>query len=118
MAKRDVKIDEFTVLENYRRAQKNTAGTGDTKSVDEEGRERAINAFTYSKPAEPSVADLKRLTKAKPLENAVQPVEAVKEEEKLGNYSLWRDAAWTATAIVGFLVICAILIYGASHYGN
>jgi hypothetical protein len=57
---------------NHLKQGRNTIGKSVYSSLSKEKRKSAVNAFTYSKPASPSTADLKRLTKSEAVES-VQP---------------------------------------------
>ena len=88
VSKRPLDSQEVILVEGLRRASKNTVGTSDASSVDQEKRDKGIWAFTYSKPADPSIKELRRLKKLDEME-AVQPSEAPKSlEEKLENYEM------------------------------
>ena len=81
--KRNVGIEEFSLVEGMRRSQKNTVGTSTLTTINEDRRNKGVEAFTYSKPANPSTADLKRLKKVEPIQDAIQPIE---REEKFSEY--------------------------------
>lgn len=72
--RREITPDEFMLYKGVQRAEKNTIGQTLKGSVDLEKREKGIEAFTYSKPANPSDADLKRLKELSPIK-AVTPSE-------------------------------------------
>ena len=78
--RRDIDPQAYDSYKAMQRGEKNTKGTRGLGSS-EEAKRRAIEAFTYSKPAEPSVADLKRLKKIDPME-AVVVTEVAKEAKK------------------------------------
>jgi len=56
-------MHEVIASESARRSQKNTMGQSELSSVDSEKRKKGIEAFTYSKPAELTPAELKKVTK-------------------------------------------------------
>lgn len=87
VAKRNVGIEEFTLVEGMRRAQRNTVGESKAASVDSEMRSRAVHAFTYSEPANPSISDLKRLKRLSEFEAV--PVEQVVEKIVMEKVSVW-----------------------------
>lgn len=63
VAKRELGIEETLLVEDIRRKSKNTRGQSGLSSVDAEKRTKGIEAFTYSKPAELTIAELKKVTK-------------------------------------------------------
>lgn len=77
---RAISADEYELFTANRRSQKNTIGTSDLSSVDREKKERAVHAFTYSKPANPSLDEIGRLKRLKETD-AMQPAEKPKEKE-------------------------------------
>ena len=87
VSKRGLEPQEVTVVEGMRRQSKNTLGTSELSSVTEEARERAIHGFTYSKPAEPSVTELRRLKKLVEVE-AIRPAEAPTTADDKREYKL------------------------------
>ena len=60
---RNVPVSDIMLVEDLRRSQKNTKGTEDLSSLTVESRKRGIEAFTYSKPAELTLDELKKVTK-------------------------------------------------------
>lgn len=94
VSKRALDPQEVTLVEGMRRQSKNTVGTSSLKSFDEEKRTKGIEAFTYSRPAEPSIAELRRLKKMEEIIEAVQPEEAPKSKID-GDYEAlsktWRE---------------------------
>lgn len=77
---RQISADEYELFSANRRNQKNTIGTSDLSSISKEKRERGIHAFTYSRPAAPSDAEIGRLKRLKETD-AVLPAEPPKQEE-------------------------------------
>ena len=67
-AKRTLGIEETLLVEDLRRKGRNTLGQSVDGSVSEEKRTAGIEAFTYSKPAVLSDADIKRIKKLNELE--------------------------------------------------
>jgi len=99
VSKRTVTPEEALIVTGLRKQARNTIGTSELYSLDEEAKARGVHAFTYSKPAEPSVSELKRLTKLEQME-AVQPAEAPKSQEdkveaiEMPLYEKIRKAIW------------------------
>jgi len=92
---RSLSADAVQAFQSWRNNRsKNTRGESKAASVDVDKRERAIEAFTYSKPAEPSIADLKRLKKADPLEGAIAPEEGSEAKEKPPSGMVERFRLW------------------------
>lgn len=58
---RHLNYQDVLLFEDNRKKARNTMGQSELSSVDAEKKEKAIQAFTYSKPAEPAAEDLKRL---------------------------------------------------------
>jgi len=74
--KRELGIEEMILYTDYRHSPKNSMGTEDLTMQTPENRRRAVEAFTYSKPAELTKEELKRVTKLVPIESEkLDPVE-------------------------------------------
>lgn len=83
VGERSLGIQEFIVCKGMQRAEKNTIGASTKSSVDEEKRERGINAFTYSQPAEITKDDIKRITNLTEIKSEPPAIEKPKKK------SLW-----------------------------
>lgn len=84
VAKRAVDVAEFQIIDGMRQSgHANTFAQGDGSILTSENRKRAIEAFTYSKPADLSQEDLRRITHLKEIANT--PPEP--EEETKGFFS-------------------------------
>lgn len=99
VGERPVSINEALLVENTRRAQKNTIGQSTESSVSGEKRQRGIEAFTYSEPANLSNAELERLAKLNEME-AVVAAEPPKQSEPK-EYSWWTRLRWQLFAYPG-----------------
>lgn len=94
-AKRTLGIEETLLVEDIRRKGRNTQGQSAQGSVSEEKRTAGIEAFTYSKPAEPSDADIKRLLKLREMKAVIpSPIydpEPAKPKDlgRLERFRLW-----------------------------
>lgn len=82
---RDIELHKAT------RVGKNSLGDSKESSVSEELRERAVHAFTYSKPADLTEEELTRVRKLEILE-AVSAIPVEKKKEKLNLYG--RFVSW------------------------
>lgn len=78
-AMRPLKPDEIAA-HNKTKSGRNQLGSSKDSSLTGEKRDRGIWSFTYSKPYEPTVEELKKLTKSKPMD-AVAPEFAPPREE-------------------------------------
>lgn len=67
---RKTSIDEVLLIEDTRRKPKNSIAQGTEGSVSKEKRDKGIWAFAYSKPYNPSDAELKRLKKIDSIQDA------------------------------------------------
>lgn len=88
VAKRALDPSEVVVYEGLRRQVKNELGDSKDSSVTQEARERAIHAFTYSRPATLTPEERARLQKLEPIK-AVQPDVAPAEKPLERKPSLW-----------------------------
>lgn len=65
---RHLGVEELLLVEDTRRKPKNSLGQGTESGASEETRKRASEAFTYSKPYNPTDAELDRLQKIRAVE--------------------------------------------------
>lgn len=72
---------DVEILRAHRKNSKNTMGTTDLSSMTPERRAKSMQAFTYSKPADPKAEDLSRLTKLTEVK-AVQPTPDIPRPRK------------------------------------
>lgn len=82
--KRELGIEEFQVVDRLRKSSKNTLGESQESATTKEGKERAIIGFTYSKPAELTKEEIKKVTKLEEIKST--PLEP--EKPKKG---FWRS---------------------------
>lgn len=81
VGERQLKASDVVMIEGMRRQGGFKLGESKESSVDPEKRDRGIWAYTYSKSAVLSPEELKKVTKAKPLENATIQIETSIEEK-------------------------------------
>jgi hypothetical protein len=98
--RRDIDPQAYDSYKSMQRSEKNTKGTKGL-GIGEEAKRRAVEAFTYSRPAEPSLADLKRLKKITPLD-AVVATEA-SEPKPLETPGAWYRAKKRLRRLLPFL---------------
>lgn len=87
VAARQLKPQEMLLIEDIRHKSRNTLGDSDSSSMDKEKRETAIQAFTYSKPAELTAEQLKRVTKLEEIVNT--PLDPPKKPKKKTLLEKW-----------------------------
>ncbi len=79
-ALRSVSMDDALREEERRRRPKNSIGQSEVGSVDSEKRAKGIQAFTYSKPADLTPEQVKKLTKLTEIANT--PLEPIEKPKK------------------------------------
>lgn len=84
IVERSIGPQEYETAKSAQRSSKNTVGQSELGSVDKEKRQRGIDAFTYSKPAELTPDQIKKLTKLTEIVNT--PLEPEPEKPK----GIWR----------------------------
>lgn len=85
VAARALSAKEVTLEEQRRRSPKNSLGDVRDHKLAKEARERAVHAFTYSKPASPTMEELKRLTKLSEVEvTHPDPIAEPPKEAQIG----------------------------------
>ena len=76
---RQLGVEEMLIAEDIRHKGRNTLGQSEASSVDTDKRQAGIEAFTYSKPADLTQEQIKRLTKLTEIVNTpLEPVEPKK----------------------------------------
>lgn len=95
---RQLGIQETLLVEDIRHKGRNTLGQSAEGSVSKEKRQKGIEAFTYSKPANPTEAEIARLKKLEPMEAVVVSVPVTDEKP---NVSWWNRLRWTLFSYEG-----------------
>jgi len=93
VAKRELGIDEVLLIEDTRRKPKNSVGQQETPTLTPEAKQRAVEAFTYSKPADLSLEPAERLKNITKLEEIVNTPLEPEPPKKKGLWTrLWGSA--------------------------
>lgn len=69
---RPMTVDEILLIEGMRYGIKNTLGQSEESATTIERREKAIHAFTYSKPAPLNEVEIEKLTQLVPIEELTE----------------------------------------------
>jgi hypothetical protein len=85
-AARNLSPQEYAVYNKMRQSQKNTLGDSKAPGISSESRERAIHAFTYTKPYEPNLKELSKLKKLTAIANSTLPEPGKREEPPGRNF--------------------------------
>ena len=100
-AERNIPVSEFHAFDSFRKKQKNTRGEQKEDTLSDAMRDKAINAFTYSRPANPSISDLKRLTNMDELDSIIATAEtppppSAPENKKplIQRFTEWLTKGW------------------------
>lgn len=88
-------IDQV-IAHNKTRGSRNTPGDSKDYKMSPKLRDRAIHAFTYSKPYNPTNEELKKLNKLTPMDNVIAQPEVKKEVSEWHwsdwlHYIFWKD---------------------------
>lgn len=100
---RRITPEEYTTYNRLRKSQRNTLGDSRQASINEESKARAVHAFTYSKPYEPNLTEMKKLKKLTELVNTALPDPfSAKEEYVPPTHIFARILYWWADVIYNF----------------
>lgn len=89
VAKRTLDPNDIAIVQQNRHSEsRNSLGQSDLSSVSPEKRTKGIEAFTYSKPAELTPEQVKKVTKMEDIKST--PLEPVKPQKRSLFYRAWR----------------------------
>jgi hypothetical protein len=83
LVERKIDVQEFLLIEGMRRSVKNTIGQSDQSATTPERKEKAINAFMYSQPAELTIEQMHKLTEMNKITEYTGPVPQTKKKNWL-----------------------------------